>query len=259
MKKMESPLPDQGKQSAKRSSFYNAMGMAPTPEQTDAIIRVYAFCRNVDDIADSSLPQTERLEMLGNEMARLERCYGDAPPADLILLHHYIHRYNLPKAEFKKLFAGMLSDIRGETIIPSRSLFDLYVDNVSCSIGRIVTKILKIDEEVGAKLSHHAGIAMQLTNILRDVDDDLVLGFCYLPRDVLNSCGIYSSDLLEIRAHSHISCVFQALTREAYNHYRLAYECLMQNSISSAVVREMIDCYIRILDNLSDRAIDSSP
>lgn len=172
--RIQQPFPHQG-------TFYKVMCMAPTLRQREAIIQVYAFCQHVDHIADSDIPASERYEKLSVERERLNRCYSPVLPKELSALHAHIHHFRLPKVEFEIVFTGMLQDVSGEMVYPDQLTFDAYIDHVSCSIGRLLIPILSLEEARYRKMSHHAGIAIQLTNTLRDIDENLTLGFLYLP------------------------------------------------------------------------------
>ena len=91
-----------------------------------------------------------------------------------------------------------VADIRA----PDRATLDLYCDRVACAVGRLSVRVFGMEREAGLALAHHLGRALQLTNILRDLDEDAAIGRLYLPREALHEAGITATDPAAVLAAS---------------------------------------------------------
>jgi len=188
-----SPSPTDAPQHAAGSSFYTAMKILP-PAQREAMFEIYGFCRHVDDIADSDAPRAERLMELAAWRADVNALYAGQVPPRLAGLAKPVRDFDLAREDFLALIDGMemdaFDDIRG----PSAAILDLYCDRVASAVGRLSVRVFGVEREAGIALAHHLGRALQLTNILRDVDEDAAVGRLYLPREALAHAGIHTND-----------------------------------------------------------------
>src|SRR5271156_2829633 len=85
--------------------------------------------------------------------------------------------------DFLAVIAGMEMDVIADIRAPDMATLDLYCDRVACAVGRLSVRVFGMDRAAGLALAHHLGRALQLTNILRDLDEDAALGRLYLPRE----------------------------------------------------------------------------
>jgi len=92
-------------------------------------------------------------------------------------------------------------DIVADIRAPDRATLDLYCDRVACAVGRLSVRVFGLERAAGLALAHHLGRALQLTNILRDLDEDAVMGRLYLPSEALRDVGIISSDPAAVLAN----------------------------------------------------------
>ena len=175
------------------SSFYLAMRILPAA-QRDAMYQVYAFCRAVDDIADSDLPRAERAAALERWRADIDACYAGAPRASLRALTRHIHTFHLQREDFHAMIDGMAMDAAADICAPDEATLDLYCDRVASAAGRLSVRIFGMQEEPAGVLAHHLGRALQLTNILRDIDEDAGINRCYLPHELLAREGISATE-----------------------------------------------------------------
>jgi phytoene synthase len=168
---------------ASGTSFYRGMRLLPRPKR-DALFAIYAFARQVDDVADGSLPRDDKLAAL----ATLRRRRGDAPV--FVALADACARYAIPTGAFDDLVDGAEMDVRG-TGFETFAELEVYCRRVAGSIGRLSVGVFGADERVRAlELADRLGVAFQLTNILRDVTEDLAEGRVYLPREDLDAFGV---------------------------------------------------------------------
>ena len=183
--------------SASGSSFYAAMRILPRA-QREAMFQIYSFCRQVDDIADSDGPRPERLAALQQWRDDIDALYQGRPPARLLDYVPSVRRFDLQREDFLAIVDGMEMDVPQDIRAPDLATLDLYCDRVASAVGRLSVRVFGLPRDDGILLAHHLGRALQLTNILRDVDEDAGLGRLYLPREALLHAGITSTDPLKV-------------------------------------------------------------
>src|SRR3569833_2977323 len=178
---------------ASGSSFYFAMRILPAAQRA-AMFEIYSFCRAVDDIADGDLPRTERSAALTQWRRDIDALYAGSPPPALNSLAGAVAQFGMRKDDFLAVIDGMEMDAVEDIRAPDFAKLDLYCDRVASAVGRLSVRVFGMRENDGIALAHHLGRALQLTNILRDIDEDAGLGRLYLPRELLEAAGITSSD-----------------------------------------------------------------
>jgi len=209
-------------QKASGSSFYSAMRLMPKQER-EAMFAIYAFCRAVDDIADDGIgTRPERHVALTLWRNDLDALYTGGSPPRVAFLKKAVDAYGLRKTDFLTVIDGMDMDVAEDIRAPSLGTLDLYCDRVASAVGRLSIKVFGMDEEPGFALAHHLGRALQLTNILRDIDEDACIGRLYLPNEYLGEAGIATSDPLEAISNPAIDRVCRKVAALAHEHYREA-------------------------------------
>ncbi|CDY75095.1 Phytoene synthase [Caballeronia glathei] len=212
------PAPDAAKVTS-GSSFYLAMRILPVA-QRDAMYQIYAFCRAVDDIADEgTLPRRERAVALEQWRADIDACYAGAPKKSLEALTRHIHAFQLSRDDFHAVIDGMAMDAAADIVAPDEATLDTYCDRVASAVGRLSVRIFGMHEDAGRRLAHHLGRALQLTNILRDIDEDAAIGRVYLPRELLSREGISTTDPASIVADARLPRVCAVLAERAKGHF----------------------------------------
>jgi presqualene diphosphate synthase len=206
---------------AKGSSFYAAMRILPR-EQREAMYAIYDVCRAVDDVADEGGTSEQRLAELALWRKDLDALYYGGPPGRFASIASLVGRFDLKQVDFAALLDGMTMDARGNIRAPDLATLDLYCDRVASAVGRLSNQIFGIRGNDSLLLSHHLGRALQLTNILRDLDEDADLGRLYLPREALAEAGIVSLDPAEVMAHPALARACQPLIARARAHFREA-------------------------------------
>ena len=166
---------------ASGSSFYAAMRILPH-DQREAMFQIYSFCRQVDDIADSDGPRDERLAALQAWRNDIDALYQRNPPPRLKDYVTSVKTFGLKREDFLAIVDGMEMDVPQDIRAPDMATLDLYCDRVASAVGRLSVRVFGLPEEDGIELAHHLGRALQLTNILRDIDEDAAIGRAYLPR-----------------------------------------------------------------------------
>jgi presqualene diphosphate synthase len=248
-----SPPPSTASHSASGSSFYTAMRILP-PAQRDAMFEVYRFCREVDDIADSSGPRPARIAQLGEWRDEINDLYQGKVGAKVGGLAAPMRSFGLRREDFLAVIDGMEMDAREDIRAPSFATLDLYCDRVASAVGRLSVRVFGMEDADGKLLSHHLGRALQLTNILRDLDEDAGIGRLYLPREALDQAGIAGSDPLTVLRSPNLSQACAPLIERARTHFVEA-DRIMKRSPRRAVKapRIMGEVYRTILDGMIAR------
>ncbi len=223
---MNAPQSKAVKKKASGSSFYTAMRLMPRQER-DAMFAIYAFCRRVDDIADDGVgTRPERHERLDAWRADLEALFAGAPCAQAAFLAPAVMQYGLRKEDFLTILDGMDMDVAEDIVAPDLITLDLYCERVASAVGRLSIKVFGMEEGPGFQLAHHLGRALQLTNILRDIDEDADIGRLYLPREYLFAAGFKSLDLRMVVSDPRVDTVCRQVSALAHEHYDKAQAVL---------------------------------
>jgi squalene synthase HpnD len=248
-----SPKPSSSSHRAVGSSFYTAMKILPRP-QREAMFEIYGFCRRVDDIADSNRPPAERLIELAAWRADVNALYAGQLPPRLAGLAKPVRDFDLAREDFLALIDGMemdaFDDIRG----PSAAILDLYCDRVASAVGRLSVRVFGVERAAGIALAHHLGRALQLTNILRDLDEDAAVGRLYVSREALAHAGIHSNDPMTALRSPTLGQACAELAARARDHFAQA------DKIMAGLPRRLVRAprimglvYRSILDRLTAR------
>ena len=180
------------------SSFYYSFMFLP-PEQRQAITALYAFCREVDDVVDEchdvSLAQI-KLEWWRQEV---ERIFTGTPTHPVgFALQDVLTRFKLPQEQLLEIIDGMAMDLSQTRYLDFKGL-QLYCYRVASVVGLLSAEIFGHEHRQTLKYAHDLGLALQLTNIIRDVGEDARRGRIYLPIEDLQRFGVLAKDILEAR------------------------------------------------------------
>ena len=201
------------------SSFYAGMRALPRDER-HAMYAVYGFCRAVDDIADDGHhDRATRRAALAEWRHDVANLYAGGDPGKARFLAPHVARFGLAHADFDAVFDGMAMDIAEDIRCPSSADLDLYCDRVAVAVGRLSVRIFGMDDGPGAALAHHLGRALQLTNILRDIDEDAAIGRVYLPREPIAASGIARDDIAALIGDPRLDAVCRQLGERAQAHF----------------------------------------
>jgi squalene synthase HpnD len=215
--------------SASGSSFYAAMRILPH-DQREAMFQIYSFCRQVDDIADSDGPRPERLAALQRWREDIDALYQGHPPPRLRDYAASVQNFGLQREDFLAIVDGMEMDVPQDIRAPNLATLDLYCDRVASAVGRLSVRVFGLPRDDGILLAHHLGRALQLTNILRDIDEDADLGRLYLPLEGLLHAGITSTEPLKVIVDPALPKVCVPLVERARAHFEKANEIMARNS-----------------------------
>ncbi|MFQ5658084.1 MAG: presqualene diphosphate synthase HpnD [Candidatus Methylomirabilales bacterium] len=222
-----------------RSSFYYSFLILPRPKR-EAIYAVYAFCRSVDDIADDPGDVAEKAERLKAWREELDRCYAGQPTLPITnQLRDALNRYPIPKGYFEELLAGVEMDL---TISRYATFDDLYpyCYRVASVVGLICIEIFGYSHESTKQYAVNLGMALQLTNILRDLKTDGRRDRIYLPQEDLERFGYSEDDLLNSRYTPQFFSLMQFEAGRALDHFRRAAQNLRPEERKNMVAAEIM-------------------
>jgi squalene synthase HpnD len=174
-------------------------------------------------------PRAERLAALQQWRNDIDALYQGRPPARLQEYASSVSRFGLKREDFLAIVDGMEMDVPQDIRAPDLATLDLYCDRVASAVGRLSVRVFGLPQDDGILLAHHLGRALQLTNILRDIDEDAGIGRLYLPREGLLHAGITSSDPLAVIADRALPKVCGPLVERARTHFQKADEIMGRN------------------------------
>jgi len=232
---------------ASGSTFYTGMRLLPT-DRRDAVFAIYALARRIDDVADGELATDDKLAALDDIRAQLRRL----PEADDLVLAAVAdaaQRYPVPLHAFDDLVAGAEMDVRGHEYTTFADT-ELYGRRVAGSIGRLTLGVFETSDRTRAEgLAEELGVALQLTNILRDLSEDLSNGRRYLPGEDLYRFGCSVSDG-RIDGPTELLVAFEA--QRALNRLALGLTLVpLLDRRSAACVLAMAGAYRRLLERIA--------
>jgi squalene synthase HpnD len=227
MPEATAPNPSYGTTAA-GSSFYAAMRILPRA-QREAMFQIYSFCRQVDDIADSDGPRAARLAALQQWRDDIDALYQGHPPARLRDYLASVRGFDLQREDFLAIVDGMEMDVPQDIRAPDLATLDLYCDRVASAVGRLSVRVFGLPRDEGILLAHHLGRALQLTNILRDLDEDAGIGRLYLPREGLLHAGITATDPRQVISDPKLPKACAPLIERARTHFEKADEIMGRN------------------------------
>jgi phytoene synthase len=213
---------------ASGSSFYTAMRILPRA-QREAMFEIYSFCRLVDDVADSTEPHAQRRLGLAEWRSRIEAVYAGRPAPELRALARAVRDFALRKEDFLAVIDGMEMDAAEDIRAPDWEKLELYCDRVASAVGRLSVRVFGIGEQDGAALAHHLGRALQLTNILRDLDEDAEIGRLYLPQEELRKAGMVTTEPTAVLSSAGLGQVCNAVAARALGHFQEADAIMARN------------------------------
>lgn len=238
----------EARKKASGSSFYLAMRILPRAER-EAMFAIYAFCRAVDDIADDGVGTREsRHQALEAWRSDLKALYEGRPCGRASFLHRAVEQFHPRLEDFLTVIDGMDMDVAQDICAPDWNTLDLYCDRVASAVGRLSVKVFGLDDDPGFTLAYHLGRSLQLTNILRDLDEDASINRLYLPREALTQAGIQTIEPRLAVASPLVDKACRIVAERANQHYCASRAILEKHPKGRlAAPRLMIAVYARIL------------
>jgi len=207
------------------SSFYYSFLFLP-PERRQAIMALYAFCREVDDVVDEctdiSLAST-KLVWWRMEVERIAEKQATHPVG--LALQAVAPGINLPKEQLLEIIDGMEMDLQQSRYLDFKGL-SLYCYRVASVVGLLAAEIFGTQDRQTQKYAHDLGMAFQLTNIIRDVGEDARRGRIYLPMDELKQFNVPAADILNAKYSDNFTALMQFQYERAQHYYDQAFSQL---------------------------------
>jgi phytoene synthase len=207
---------------ARKTTFYYSFLVLPA-DQRRAIIAVWDFCRAVDDAVDEA--PTGHRSAVESWRADLARCFDGVAPQTPQgqRLQPFIARHGLPRAAFENVIDGVAMDLDRSRYETFDDLLE-YCRLVASAVGMICIRIFGCTSPRATDYALNLGVALQLTNIIRDVKDDLDRGRVYLPLEDLRTAGCTIDELLAGRPSEPVRRLLALESGRAREFYRRAVE-----------------------------------
>ena len=225
------------------TSFYWAMRLLPK-HRRNGMYAVYAFCREVDDIADGEQPVEHKIAALASWREEIDDLYAGRPHSLVTqALREPTVRYDLRRRDFLAIIDGMEMDAREDICAPALSTLDLYCSRVASAVGHLSIHVFGDRSDAAHAVAESLGRALQLTNILRDLSEDADRGRLYLPREVLDRHGIRGTDPRAVLRHPALPAACRDVAAIAEEHFRdsqYAMQCCSRRAMRPAAVMAAI-------------------
>ncbi|MDR3538123.1 MAG: presqualene diphosphate synthase HpnD [Acetobacteraceae bacterium] len=235
------------------TSFYRGMRVLP-PDRRQAMYAIYAFCRLVDDIADEEGSLAEKRHGLAawrDRVAGLYQGQADDPVTRVLLAA--VNRFALRAEDFIAVIDGMQMDAESTIVAPDLATLDLYCDRVAGAVGRLSVRAFGDASSDADRVAFALGRALQLTNILRDIQEDAERGRLYLPREYLQDAGVPLDPVAALTA-AGLPAVCERLAILAHRHFATAANAMQAcDRRAMKPARLMGATYAAILSELERR------
>jgi squalene synthase HpnD len=212
------------------TSFYWAMRLLPK-HRRNGMYAIYAFCREVDDIADGTRPVEYKIAALAAWREEIDALYTGHPRHVVAhALSKPAARYHLRRRDFLAIIDGMEMDAREDIRAPDLATLDLYCARVASAVGHLSVHVFGDPSDAAHAVAESLGRALQLTNILRDLDEDAGRGRLYLPREVLDRHGIRATDPAAVLGHPALPAACREVAAIAEQHFQLSMRAMARCS-----------------------------
>jgi phytoene synthase len=250
------------------TSFYYSFLVLPARKR-QAIVAVWDFCRAVDDAVDQVVPEPERVgglsgaararaaEQLCGWRRELEAVYEGSPCTPQGTgLQPFVHEFRLPREQFESLIDGVEMDLDHARYDTFDALSE-YCRRVASTVGLICVEIFGYRDPRSREYAVNLGLALQLTNIIRDVAEDLRSGRVYLPTEDLQRFAVSEADLQAGSMTPAMSALLRYECERAHRYYEAAAAQLPRVDQYSLVAAEIMGAiYYEILLRIERRGYD---
>lgn len=219
---------------ANSKSFYKSFSMLPK-ESRKAVWAIYAFCRTVDDIVDEGADPTAQLTLFKQEFHDFLNGDFNSMNPMWLALSDVFHNYDMDEEAFKSMIKGQEMDLQHRHFQTLQDVLG-YSYHVASSVGLMLLPVLAPRKTGVLKEGAIAlGYAMQITNILRDIDEDLQMGRLYLPAELMEKHNLGLGDLRRKVVTPAFVSVWEEMANEAEHQYRKAFETINEYPVSSRI------------------------
>ena len=235
-----------------KSSFLYSFFLLPK-EKRKAIYTLYAFCRQTDDIADNLAPPEKQMRQLNIWENELKKCFTKSVSNYFETLKQVMEKFRIPIEHFLELIAGVRMDI---TNFKYRSFDDLklYCYRVASTVGLMCIQIFGYRDPLIKSYAENLGIALQLTNIIRDIGTDSKMGRLYLPKNDIQTFNVKEMDIFQRKFSEEFYQLMKFQAERARSFYKDADEYLSVHEIKNMLVSEIMkNIYLNLLDKIESQ------
>ncbi|NJD25562.1 MAG: presqualene diphosphate synthase HpnD [Betaproteobacteria bacterium] len=238
----------QDKCAASGSSFYYSFLFLPL-ERRRAIMALYAFCREVDDVVDECHDPALAATKLAWWRTEVDRVFDGTPQHPVgLALRDTAPRFDLPREQLLEIIDGMEMDLQQTRYLDFKGL-SLYCYRVASVVGLLAAAIFGYRDRQTQKYAHDLGMAFQLTNIIRDIGEDARRGRIYIPVDELKQFNVPAADILNGRYSDNFTALMRFQAERAERYYEQAFAQLpavdrksqRPGLIMAAIYRTLLD------------------
>ena len=237
-------------------NFYYAFVTLP-PDKRKAIYAAYAFCRHCDDSVDEAGSKQAKASALAELQSNLDLAYGGKPASPVFMaLSDTADRYSIPHEYFSEIIKGVESDLI-KTRYTNFEELRQYCYRVASVVGLVCIQIFQYRDESAREYAIDLGLAMQLTNIMRDVRQDWEMGRIYLPQDEMDCFG-YTEEHLDAKVHNDAFVELLKFQAErARSYFRSGFQLLPYLSRRCRACPAALGAiYSRVLDRIEVSGYD---
>lgn len=229
------------------TSFYWGMKLLDKNKKR-AMFAIYAFCREVDDIADKEGTKKLKEKKLQIWKKKINLLYQNKSPSTSILreLSFAIDNYNLEKKDLYSVIEGMIMDVREKIQFPSKKKLNKYCYRVAVSVGLLSIKVFGLNSKFSKDYAFSLGMAFQLTNIVRDFSEDLEIERCYLPSEILKKYGI-KKEISVINKNPSLQNVLQEVLKEALRYFKKSDQLSKKLNEKQIIASEIMKFFYKAL------------
>lgn len=229
------------------TSFYWGMKLLDKNKKR-AMFAIYAFCREVDDIADKEGTKKFKEKKLQIWKKKINLLYQNKSPSTSILreLSFAIDNYNLEKKDLYSVIEGMIMDVREKIQFPSKKKLNKYCYRVAVSVGLLSIKVFGLNSKFSKDYAFSLGMAFQLTNIVRDFSEDLEIERCYLPSEILKKYGI-KKEISVINKNPLLQNVLQEVLKEALRYFKKSDQLSKKLNEKQIIASEIMKFFYKAL------------
>ena len=249
---------------ARDTNFYYSFLVLPA-EKRHAIVAVWDFCRAVDDAVDEVEEESRARCEIARWRSELAAIYGAGTPSTPQgqALAPFVRSFNLPRSAFEALIEGVEMDLGSRRYDTFDELYQ-YCLRVASAVGLVCVEIFGYEDARSRRYATELGVALQLTNILRDVPVDLARGRVYIPQEDLRRHGCSEQDLVAEAAHTgrgvrspKVKAVLREQGERAREYYRKAAAALPAADARRLAAAEIMGAIYRgILSRIERRDYD---
>lgn len=219
---------------ANSKSFYKSFSLLPK-EKRNAVWAVYTFCRTVDDIVDDGADPVNQLASFTQEFNDFLAGNFDHTNPMWLALSDVFNKYDMDDGAFASMLEGQGMDLLTSRYKTVEEVLN-YSYHVASSVGLMLLPVLAPGKtSILTEGAIALGYAMQITNILRDIDEDLGMGRIYLPSELMIKHNLAEEDLYKKTVTPAFVSVWEEMAQEAEYHYQKAFETIHEYPVSSRI------------------------